>query len=415
MTKPASPAPPSSCREPHVRATALLSEALAGAVQRPSRTVLTLAGIIIGVAAFVAVLGLTATASGQISDSFSVLRATSVTLQDKPDNPVATATNDFPADAETTIRALNGVTAAGITWPLPGTTIPRVATSLDPRATPNQIQVAAATPGYFDAIGATLAQGRPINTFHQENLAKVAVLGRTAASTLGITHLSPTPTVYIHGTGYAVVGIIADTIREPEALSEILIPSSVATTNYGPPSLEQPARMIIATNLGAARQIAAEAPRALRPDNPHLIVADPINDNLVIESHVTDALQTLLWGLAAITLLMGALGIANTTFTTVIERTHEIGLRRAIGARRRDILTQILTECASLGLLGGLTGTAAGTMVVLAIALANQWTALIDPAVTATGPVLGTAIALLAGTYPAHIASHVQPIRALRQ
>lgn len=321
----------------------------------------------------------------------------------------------FPADAETNVRALNGVTAAGITWTLPGNALPTVTTSLDPRATGVPVEIMAASPGYFQAAGATLAQGVLFDAYEQNNHLPVAVLGPTAARDLGISHLIPTPVVYIHGTGYAVIGILADVTREPETLSQIIIPTTTAAHNGQLPSPQTPAHMLIATRLGAAHQIAHETPLAIRPDQPDHVTVDPINDQLAIQSHITDALQSLLWALAAITLLMGAVGIANTTYTTVIERTPEIGLRRATGATRRNILTQFLAETASLGLLGGLIGTAIATLVVLAVALANHWTALLDPATTATGPLIGMATSLIAGARPAWKAAHIQPIEALRR
>lgn len=406
---------PSRRRQPTIGWRATIGEAVAGATQRPSRTALTLAGIVVGVAAFVAVLGLTATASGQISDSFSVLRATSVTLRDTPQDATVLTANDFPSDAEAKVRRLNGVVGAGIAWPLPGGTIPKVTTSLDPRADSQSIDVVAASPGYVDAVGAQFGQGRSFTSFDEIRRENVAILGGGAARTLGITHLWPTPTVYIRGTGYAVIGIIADAIRAPEIMSQVVIPSRAAEANYGRPTTERAAWMLITTELGAAAQVAREAPLALRPDAPALLVADPVNDGIAIESHITDALRSLLWGLAAITLFMGAVGIANTTFATVIERTHEIGLRRSLGARRRDILAQFLGESGAIGLIGGLVGTAIGTVIVLLVAVINQWTALIDPLVIASGPTVGALTSLLAGAYPAHLAAKIQPVEALRQ
>lgn len=394
---------------------ATIGEALAGATQRPGRTALTLAGIVVGVAAFVAVLGLTATASGQISDSFSVLRATSVTLRDAPQDASALTANDFPSDAEARVRRLNGVLSAGVAWPLPGGTIPAITTSLDPRAAPQTIDVLAASPGYLDAAGATVGQGRSLSWFDDTPRGQVAVLGQGAARTLGITHLWPTPTVYIRGTGYAVIGIVSNAGRAPEIVSQVVIPSRAAEAAYGDPCVDRPAWMLITTDLGAAAQVAREAPLALRPDAPTLLAADPVNDGLVIESHITDALRSLLWGLAGVTLFLGAVGIANTTFATVIERTHEIGLRRSLGARRRDVLAQFLAECGALGLIGGLVGTAIGALVVVGVAVLNQWTALLDPSVLLSGPAVGALTSLVAGAYPAHLAGKIQPVEALRR
>jgi putative ABC transport system permease protein len=111
----------------------------------------------------------------------------------------------------------------------------------------------------------------------------------------------------------------------------------------------------------------------------------------------------------------GAFAIANTTLIGVLERTGEIGLRRALGGRRRHIASQFLAESTGLGLLGGLIGTSVGVLVVIVVALVRQWSAILEPWAVLPAPLVGAAVGLLAGLYPALRAAWIEPLEALRR
>ncbi|MQY05314.1 Macrolide export ATP-binding/permease protein MacB [Actinomadura sp. RB68] len=410
----------------------LISEATAGLTQRPGRSALTMLGTILGVSAFVAVLGLTATTSGQISQQFNVLTATTLTVSATADRAIeANSPNQpgqgdgaqaqaFPRDADHRITRLHGVVHAG-TWRrirFPGA----VSITASPATRPGAngdigaiSSVLAASPGTLEAAEATVTQGTQYNAFHEARSELVAILGATAAQRLGITQLDSRPAVFINHRAFTVIGILGDTRQMPELLSSVLIPRSTADRVYGPPPQNNQGQMIIKTQLGAARLIASQAPTALRPDNPALFTAIPPPDPRGLHHQVTSDLTGLFLLLAAICLVIGAVGIANTTFVSVLERTGEIGLRRSLGARPCHIAIQFLTESTVLGLLGGMIGTSIAIGIVVVVALAQQWTAVLEPFTVLPAPLIGAFIGLLAGLYPALRAARIEPQEALRQ
>ncbi|MFD8788665.1 ABC transporter permease [Kitasatospora sp. NPDC059599] len=401
--------------------TDLLGEALSGTVQRPGRSALTLLGTVLGVGAFVAVLGLTSSATGQIGKRFSALQNTTVTVVDTgPDVLLADgghrAALDFPEDADRRVSRLNGAVAAGVYWSAP-LTAPKISGSPAPGPGAGAgLNVLALSPGGFDAIEARVRAGTVYNAFHSERALRVAVLGSAAAARLGITRLDAHPAVFVDGTGFTVIGIIEDSARLPAAVLDVMVPATTARSLWGNPRAGEDgrARMVVRTRTGAAGLVAAQAPTALRPEAPARFTAVAPPDPHTLRDSVSTDLTGLFLLLAAVCLVVGAVGIADTTLVAVLERTGEIGLRRALGARPRHIAAQFLTESTVLGTLGGLIGTALGVVVVVLVALARDWTALLQPLVVLPAPLVGSLVGLLAGLHPALRAAGVEPAEALR-
>jgi len=172
--------------------------------------------------------------------------------------------------------------------------------------------------------------------------------------------------------------------------------------------------MVVATRIGAAQAVARQIAAAERPaDAARLVVTSPPAISH-LQSQVDGDLAGLFLILALISLLIGAVGIANTTLVAVLERTEEIGLRRALGARPRHIAAQFLAEAAALGTLGGLIGTCIGVGTVVTFAAVKDWTAVLNPAYTLPAPLIGSGVGLLAGAYPALRAARTSPLAALR-
>lgn len=388
----------------------LIDEALAGVLQRPGRSALTMLGTLLGVGAFVAILGLTATAGGQIDRRFTELAATEVTVED-----VGLAEQSegmsFPADASARVQRIDGVVHAGVYWE---PDLPSSAVSGVPGLSGDGsgLAVFAADPEALAAAHPAMRAGRVFNAFHQSRGERVAVVGGTAAARLGLGPLELHPAVFLNGTPYTVIGVVDGFRRLPELMMSVMIPSATALKAYGS-APGRPAKMLIETRLGAATIVAAQVPVALRPEAPQRFKTIAPPDPQTLRRGVAGDFDALFLLLAAISLVIGAVGIANTTFVSVLERTNEIGLRRALGARPVHIAAQFLAESAALGALGGLIGTATGVGLVVSVAIANSWTAILQPWTVVAGPLAGMAVGLAAGLYPATRAARIQPITAL--
>ncbi|MEU6298270.1 ABC transporter permease [Streptomyces erythrochromogenes] len=394
-----------------------VSEAFAGVLQRPARSALTALGTVLGVGTFVAVLGLTATTSSQIDSRFNLLTATEVTVEDVAREQNAFAGPGFPADADLRVERLNGVRHAGVLY-----TVRLDSAAGGVRSAPvggargggEGTDVIAASPGALRAVVPKLAQGRLYDEYHSGAKQRVAVLGSAVASRLGITTLDTRPAVFIGSEPFTVIGIVQDVQRKSDLLLSVMVPRTTAEEVWGPPQ-SSGTTMLISTDVGAAQQVARLAPTALRPDHPEYLKAVPPPDPRTLRSGVTSDLEQLFLVLAGICLVIGAVGIANTTLVAVLERTGEIGLRRALGARGRHITTQFLAESGALGALGGLVGTSLGTLTVVGVAVLRDWTPVVHPATVATAPLLGLVTGVLAGLYPAWRAARIEPAEALRR
>jgi putative ABC transport system permease protein len=402
------------------------AEAVAGIVQRPGRAVLTMLGTILGVGAFVAVLGLTATGAGQISRQFTVLEDTTVTVEDNgPANDVAAPSTNppigFPADADAVADHINGVVAAGVWWPVSLATGTNFTGSLALSASGSQtISLLAASPGAVQAMGLKLVTGSPLTSYEDDTRQPVAMIDTTTAAALGISaaRLASQPAVFVGGIAYTVVGIYSSAQRVVTQESAMLIPERTALADYGNPEPgignQDEAQLVVATRTGAARAVARQIAAAELPTDPSRLVVTSPPSPQSLQSEVNGDLAGLFLILALVSLLIGAVGIANTTLVAVLERTEEIGLRRAVGARPRHIAAQFLAESTALGTLGGLVGTCIGVGTVVIFAAAKDWTAILSPAYTLPAPLIGSLVGLLAGAYPALRAARTSPLAALR-
>ncbi|HXB49513.1 MAG TPA: ABC transporter permease [Streptosporangiaceae bacterium] len=394
----------------------LTGEAIAGLLQRPGRSALTVLGTVAGIGGFVAIVALSQTAAGQIGKEFNVQDATQVTVNDTgarsgPDG----RTMDFPMNADALVDRIHGVVAAGVWWPVNFGNISVSALPPSADGTKVGLPVSAASPGALTASGAQLAAGVLFNQFHEATAQDVAVLGKSAAAQLGISSLVNEPAIFIGGQPFTVIGILADDPRLAQFNLGVTVPESAALRLWGSPQPAGPAQMLIHTKLGAAQVVAEQAAVALQPDDPKVLTATAPVNPAQLKKSVTASFNAVFLALAGVALVIGAVGIANTTLVAVLERSSEIGLRRALGARPRHIATQFLAESTALGLFGGLVGACLGVLVAIAVTVAEHWTALLDARIVFVAPAAGAVIGLLAGLYPALRASTIEPADALRR
>jgi macrolide transport system ATP-binding/permease protein len=208
-----------------------------------------------------------------------------------------------------------------------------------------------------------------------------------------------------------VIGLLSETRRQASLLRSGVIPEGTARREFG---LAAPALAQVETRIGAVDLIARQAPVALNPTNPDLLKVARPPDPRQLRGAVEEDLNSLFLLLGGVSLLVGAIGIANVTLVSVLERVGEIGLRRALGAARRHIAGQFLLESTAIGMAGGVIGASVGTLVIVGVSASKTWTPVLDAWVPLGAPMLGAVIGLLSGTYPALRAAALEPVEALR-
>jgi ABC-type antimicrobial peptide transport system permease subunit len=319
----------------------------------------------------------------------------------------------IPDDAEARLLRLNGVTAAGSMGPVDvGTALVRSVPIPAPLAqTEFQMNVYGVSPGLLAAVRGDLATGRWFDQGHSDRGDRVAVLGSGAALRLNVTRVDQQPVVFIGDEAFVVVGILETVRRQPELLNAVIIPDGTARQVYG---FESASTVQIDVEIGAATLIAEQASVALSPNEPALLRVQKPPEPGDLRREVEGDVNALFLVLGGVSLLVGAIGIANVTLVSVLERVGEIGLRRALGASRRHVAAQFLMESTAMGFVGGVIGASLGVLLVVGISAARTWTPVLDPWVPLAAPFVGAVTGLLAGLYPALRAASLEPVEALR-
>ncbi len=400
-------------RKDRLNAKDVLLEALLGLSGRLSRLLLLIATTTLGIGALVATIGFGQTGSQQVVSRIDALASTQAVVRAGNDlNPSGKAT--MPWDADARVERLNGVVRAGL---ITAVDIGEVRVSAVPFLDPTEAPVVrptvlAVSPGILQTVNGRLAQGTFLSAFHEGRAENVAVLGARAAAALKIDRVDNQPTVFIGTRPYVVIGIVSGAERRQEMLNSVILPQSTARRDLG---LRSPGELQVHIRLGAGDVLAEQAPVILDPADPMAfeVIAPPATTDF--REDLMSDVNVLFLILGGIALLIGGLSIAIVSSMSVMDRRGEIGLRRALGATRAQVLAQILVENAIIGFMGGLIGTAVGTVAVVVGSIANQWAPILDVRILVAALGLGTLVGLAAGLGPAFKAARLEPSTALQE
>jgi putative ABC transport system permease protein len=371
---------------------------------RRLRAALSSLGIAIGIASMVAVLGISESSKADLLAQLD--RLGTDLLRVAPGQSFLGEDAVLPETAPAMLARVRGVQSVAATRNLAGVTVRRT-NLVDPNET-GGISVVAADPSLAAAVGAQVRTGR----FIDAALARypVVVLGAGAADQLGIDRTGAR--VWLGGRWFTVAGILA-----PVTLAESLDDS--ALVGFGVAAKELGADLDASTIYVRAEPDRVAAIRDLlgptaSPQAPEEVEVSRPSDALEAKAAAKTAFTSLFLGLGAVALLVGGVGIANVMVISVLERRSEIGLRRALGARRRHVAAQFACESLLLAVAGGAAGVALGALVTAGYARSQGWSTVVPLLALAGGLGAALAIGAVAGCYPALRAARLSPTEALR-
>jgi putative ABC transport system permease protein len=396
-----------------IRPSRLWEEAVAGLLQRPARSLITSLGTIIAVGSFVTVLGLSATANGQIQQQFDSDEARQITVRLSSDGDWGEGGPSFPADADKRAAMIRGTTAAGVSWAV-GAGEPVAVSRLAPGvgiSTPTSFPVFAASAGVWELSRPNVMSGRLFDEA-LDNV-PVAVIGSSAARVLGIDSVEDRPTLFIDGKAFAVIGIFRGGAGLASPQTSITIPAGIAKVDFGDPALN--ASMTVEAAAGAEQRVAGQLPVALDPRFPDNFVAISPPQTAKLRTQISKSVADLILLLGTVFMLVGVVGIANTSLSAALARVPEVALKRSLGALPRHIAAQFIIEFALIGAAGGLIGGFFGTGAIILSALVQQWTPIVQPWVLIAAPFLGAVTGVLASLYSALRATRIEPVEAFRR
>jgi putative ABC transport system permease protein len=369
------------------------------------RAALAALGIGIGIAAVVGVLGVSASSEadlltqlGQLGNLLTVGSGQSFTGDAQP----------LPDTAVGMVRRIPPVRTVSAVGLVPGATVRR--TAAVPKTDNGGLTVVAADPTLPGTLGIGLLSGAFLNPATDRYPA--VVLGADAARSLGIAHAAPGVQVYLAGRYFTVVGILAPATIAPEIDDAALIGFPVARSMLA--FTGHPTLLYVRTDPDQVAAVQSVLAVTANPAQPEAVQVIRPSDALVARAATRGAFTGLFFGLGAVALLVGGVGIGNVMVISVLERRSEIGLRRALGATRGQVGLQFLTESLVLSALGGVIGVVLGAAATAGYALTQHQPIVLPPIVLVIGPGAAIGVGLLAGMWPALRAARLAPTEALR-
>jgi len=402
-----------------------IKEALSSLAMNKLRSGLTILGIVIGVAAVISMLAIGRGAQNQITSSISEMGTNLLTLQSG--NFTARVSNAKPLTSDD-VKALSNPSAAPDVAAVAAVVSSRFTVSASGET--SNTEVSGVSPENAIISNETVSEGNFITRQQVEKMAMVAVIGQTTATNLfGTTTGVIGKQIRINGQIFKVTGLLESKGGSSFGNQDdrVLVPITTAQKRLlrRNPSNRVDQILISATSADTVDTAQDQVTAIMRAR--HKLSADAEDDFSILSqetlvsaaSDITGILTAFLGGIAGISLLVGGIGIMNIMLVSVTERTREIGLRKALGARKVDILGQFLTESILLSLSGGIIGIGLAWVItqIIVLVASNLGTTLtpsigIDAILLAT--IFSSAIGLLFGLYPSNRAARLQPVEALR-
>jgi putative ABC transport system permease protein len=398
-------------------------EALESLSANKLRSSLTILGIVIGVGAVIAMMavgqGAQDTITGAISGIGSnLLFVFSGNQQETVRNPVPLTV----ADAKALKDAFLAPDIAEVA--------PVLSASLNVTYGKEQrrVSITGITPEFFTVRNYTVSEGELISPENITGMASVALIGvDTAKNLFKTTDGIVGQTIRIEGQPFYIIGLLTPKGGGSFGSQDdiVLIPFSTAQARLiRRPNNQVSVVYLQALDADSVNKASEEAYQILR--SRHRILIGPDDFTVMSQKDIVSTVQNItgvftifLGGIAGISLLVGGIGIMNIMLVSVTERTREIGLRKALGARKRDILVQFLSESSLLSLIGGIIGIGLGwliSFIVSQVASANgtPFSPVVGVQAIAMATIFSTAVGLFFGIYPANRAASLEPVEALR-
>jgi putative ABC transport system permease protein len=383
----------------------MMRVASVGLRTRRLRAALSALGIAIGVAAIVAVLGLSASSQAGLLAEISQLGTN--LLEVTNGQTLFGGTAELPKAAPAMIARVGPITQTQYTG---ATSATAYRTPLIPGVNTNALSVDASSLGLPHAVGSSLYAGVYLNaaTAHEP----VCVLGAAAAQRLGIDRIIPGERIWVGNMWFYIVGILNPAVLTPEIDSSVLVGFPAAQAYLGFDG--HPSTVYVRTADDEVTAVDSVLAATANPENPGNVDVSRPSDVLTAQADAKGTFNDLFLGLGAVALLVGAVGVANIMVISVLERRSEIGLRRALGATKANIRSQFLSEAVLLSLLGGVVGVGAGALATVIYASTKGWAIDVPPVAWVGGFAAAIVIGAVAGLLPALRAARLSPTDALR-